>query len=929
MYFTRMQKTVFFGIALLIVALFESCSDDSPTRSEVDSSLVCISQENCSDVSLQDDFALIRSSGKYAEMGTDSKSAKVNERPQMDVKFTYDFQIGRHEVTCNEFNSLMGGKNGVKLDCEKKSMPAVDVTYYDAVLFANAKSKKAGFDTAYTYSSAEFDKNGHCILMEGFAYHPEVNAFHLPTEAEWVLAASLDWNPQNAWTAENSDYKLHEVCSKADSSSKICDMAGNAMEWVNDWLGNFRDTVLENFVGAPDGGALGQRIVKGGSYRNVLDAVNLYSRGDVYTVTSSTRADYVGFRLALGSIPNAVWMGSNGRANSSRVIPLANSSTMRSLTGTYKVKLAFRNDISGNLAYIDYSSGILSVTEIADTIDVYHPEISPDGKWVAFCTGLEGVQGESALYVRNLDADGSNLVKLDVKSAAIPRWRIFDNGDTVIVYVTSAGDNTNEADFKNMSTWWVKFSNGKFGSPKKLFDGAYHGGVSDDRRFAVTGARRLRVYRDKKNEVWYANEQACNASLAKDGSKRTLFLDFGGKTGQKFVGKNYRTHERLLVVDSTGNLVQSVAAPSGYAFDHSEWGSGVENKVVATLTNANGGHPKIVLINLSDSVVTELVEGDEIWHPNLWVDGSVLASGDVSLNLDSAGVYMNLDDEWGSILMRYNMELLWHYRDSVNVAIIGSSRPMYSLSPKAFSSEFFAVNFSHTPNSIYASRDYLEKYLIPHLKKLKYVVVSLDIDFWHKVDGPESDNFFAVTYKKYPGYVYDKNHGYWSDGYPTGLYECSKNSISVTEDYLYLDDRGRFTGTVCMSWGNPPAIDFDSTYYDGKMYPIENSLEALKKIIEICLNRNIYVVGMIFPQNPMYKETGTFGRYGMRRSLATSLIKQFQEYEMIYPNFKLFDENKMGDHDYTDDEAVDSDHLCYNAAPKITGRLDSLLKTLK
>ena len=98
-------------------------------------------------------------------------------------------------------------------------------------------------------------------------------------------------------------------------------------------------------------------------------------------------------------------------------------------------------------------------------------------------------------------------------------------------------------------------------------------------------------------------------------------------------------------------------------------------------------------------------------------------------------------------------------------------------------------------------------------------------------------------------------------------------------------------------------MEHDSTYFDGRMYLIENSLEALKSIIEMSLNRNIYVVGMIFPQNPRFKETGAFGRYGMRRSLAESLIKQFQEYEKVYSNFVLLDENKMGNHDYSDDES--------------------------
>lgn len=229
--------------------------------------------------------------------------------------------------------------------------------------------------------------------------------------------------------------------------------------------------------------------------------------------------------------------------------------------------------------------------EIVDTIPAYHPDISPDGKKVAFCTGIEGIDQTSRLYVRNLDPKGSGLVKLDVKSAAIPRWSVLANGDTVITYVTKAGDNSNESTFKSASTWQVPFMNGKFGTPVKLFDGSFHGGISEDESLAVTGSKILRARVHKKEKIWYNKEQACNVSLAKDYSKRTAFLDFGGSTGKTFVGEKYRVHEYLFIADSSGNLVQSVRSPSGFVFDHSEWATGrVNQNLVATLTNADGAH---------------------------------------------------------------------------------------------------------------------------------------------------------------------------------------------------------------------------------------------------------------------------------------------------------------------------------------------------
>lgn len=861
-------------------------------------------------------------------LGTLDSKAKVNERPEMRARFDYDFSIGRHEVTCGEFNSVMENVSGLVLDCDNDSFPATSLTFYDAVLFANERSKSEGFDTAYTYASAVFDSEKHCTALDGFAYRPEVNAYRLPTEAEWILVASSEWNAEHSWTAENSDYKLHRVCGKMDSTVQFCDMMGNAMEWVNDWLGIFRDTTVTNFVGAPDGGALGQRVVKGGSYRNPVTSINLYSRGDVYMVTSSTRADYVGFRLAFGAIPAAVWMGNNGKAASSRIVPIASSATLRSVVGANQVRLAFRNDLTENLAYVDYSSGILSVVEIADTLDVYHPEISPDGKRVAFCTGLEGVSGKSSLYVRDLSAEGLNLVKLEVESAAIPRWRVLDSGDTVIVYVNDAGNNKEESAFKMSSTWQVSFANGKFGKPQKLFDGAYHGGLSGDNSLAVTGTRLLRARISGRDTVWYNGEQACNVSLAKDGSKRTLFLDFGSKTGREYAGENYGTHERLLVVDSIGDLILTLAAPVGYSFDHSEWASN-GNFVVATLTNVNGAHTKMVLIDLTEGNVVDLAEGDELWHPNLWIRQEKNNEVNISLDSDSAGIYMNDGDDWGVALMRYNMELLWQYRDSVNVAVVGSSRPLYSLWPSLMSNRFFMVNFAQTPNSIHMSRDFLELYLFPHLKKLKYVVLSLDIDFWNKPDGDKSDNLFKNAYKKYPGYVYDKNHNYWQDGYPEGLLEYTKNYLEVKPYLLHEVDRGAIMNPFCGGWANPPLVEGDSSAYDSEKNLYEKSFESLVDIIQSAQNKDVVVIGILFPQNPDYQNTGAYGRYGLRRSVAEQFVSRFQELEKSYSNFKFIDRNRMGNHGYPSEWFVDDDHLCIEGAKSFTATVDLILNGLE
>ena len=866
----------------------------------------------------------IKAVGETVLLGTNEVTAKVNERPSMKARFDYDFSMGRTEVTCAEFNDLMTAK-GLSLSCEA-SVPATNITYYDAVLFANERSKSEGFDTAYTYSRAVFDSEGRCTNLEGFAYRPEEDAYRLPTEAEWILVAKANWNVSGAWTSENSDYKLHPVCEKADSSSQVCDIAGNAMEWVNDWLGKFRDTTVTNFVGAPDGGALGQRIVKGGSYRNSAESITLYSRGDVYTVTSSTRADYVGFRLAFGAIPGAIWMRNDGKVASNRVVPLASSATMRSLFQTYKAKLAFRDENSGNLAYIDYSSGNLSVHEIEDSLDVHHPEISPDGKYVAFCTGLEGVSEMSELYVRDLNATGSNLVKLEVESAAIPRWRVLESGDTVIVYVTDAGSNKEESAFKSASTWQVPFANGKFGKPQKLFDGAYHGGISADNALAVTGAKLLRARVSGRDTVWYGGEQACNVSLAKDRSKRTLFLDFGGKTGREYAGVNYGTHERLLVVDSVGNLVQTLAAPAGYSFDHSEWVSN-GNFAVMTLTNANGAHTKIVLVNLTDGSLVELVEGDELWHPTLWIS-EIQSSADTSVGEhlfepDSAGVYFVEGQDWPHEALGYKMNLMWKYANQVEILCVGSSRTEDGIVANKIQSGF-ALNMGHSGNDMNASLFVAENYGVNHLKKLKTIVVSLDFDLWQN-ETAFSDYLFLNT----PGYIYDKNHSFWKNEDMADFSQIVEavSPFSMEAINAYGKSRG-WLENESVEWGTP-LVESDSNWSLTNTNSLDWNLKRLESFVKEMDRLQINVVGVIFPQNPRYRETGSWGRYGPQRSAAEKYIESVQALAGRISRFEVLDENRNGNHDYTDQMALNTDHLSVSGAEYLTARLDSLLNTLE
>lgn len=925
------MKNLFRTLPFLLMVAFSACSDGSSGSAEA-----TVDEPS---IAVPEGMVFVAANKKNVVLGTDDGLAKSNERPGMRVEFSYDFCMDRHEVTCGEFAKLTDGQWGGFADCGVAAdinLPMVNVTYYDAVLYANAKSKARDMDSCYQYSAVDLDSAGHCVGLENLTLLTDVDGFRLPTEAEWMLVAANHWKPEESWDSKNSDYELHPVCSRQTEATSFCDIAGNVKEWVNDWLGYFKDSTVVNYAGAPDGGRLGERVVKGGSFRNDFENIDAYNRGDVYSVTSLTKGDYLGFRLAYGKIPDALWMDNNGLASTSVIQVTTSIKKMYGAVGSYQSKLVFRNDESGNLAFVDFASGSTSVVEIADTVDSYHPDVSPDGSKVAFCTGLEGVAQKSKLYVRNLDSAGTGLVQLDVESAAIPRWRV-SAGDTSIIYVSDAGENNEDGDFLKKSTWQVPFSNGKFGTPQKLFDGAYHGGVSEDGRLAVSGARLLRARvvekgHEKKSQdtVWYGSEQACNASLSNDGSKRTLFLDFSGKTGRDFVKKKYGVHEQLLIVDESGKLIQNVAAPTGYSFDHSEWvlnakeNSVAANLAVVSLTGANGSHSKIALVNLADSSVVALVSGNELWHPCLWVKPSASVKIESALNLDSAGVYLSEKHDEMASIYRYKMELYWTNLPKTDVLIIGSSRAELGVAPDELSS-WNALNISGV--GIDPDRDIylIRSYAMNHEEKLKAIVVSLDLDNWR-----DHDKALASLLNSAPGYIYDMNHNYWAGGVPKDFAKIVKNSYppekAISE--MYSDAGGRYSRS--RSW-DADGIEKqgDSVFTEYETVFLEDRMQAMVDISDSLAKKGIYLIGVIFPQAPQYKDLGRLGRYGLQRSVAEKEIAWLDSMANARKYFILMDENKMGRHDYKDSHAYNMDHLSYEGAKKLTARIDSVLKTLK
>lgn len=209
-----------------------------------------------------------------------------------------DFQIDRSEVTRGLYAFCLG--MSAPADSEAQ-LPVTDVSWFDAVLFANARSKKEGLDTAYSYSSRT---EGRAAPQLGnLLWNRASRGYRLPTEAEWEVAtragSSDPWNwgtsmieaVSHAWFADNSDSRVHPVAQLAPNAWGIHDMAGNAWEWTWDWYGGY-DTTSQ----ATSERSTGQyRSFRGGS---IDDSLLLLRSAFRSGAAPDYRATDLGFRCA-------------------------------------------------------------------------------------------------------------------------------------------------------------------------------------------------------------------------------------------------------------------------------------------------------------------------------------------------------------------------------------------------------------------------------------------------------------------------------------------------------------------------------------------------------------------------------------------------------------------------------------------------------
>jgi formylglycine-generating enzyme required for sulfatase activity len=265
------------------------------------------------------------------------------------VKFTYSFYMDTTMVTQTDFQTLMGFNPSQHTG--NGQYPVENLSWYDAALYCNARSKRDKLDTVYQFTS--ISKNGNDAVGLGNLVWTDLtkNGYRIPTNAEYEYATrahtSGDWffTPPTilGWTSAlnntiiadaqpycwSSQSTTHAVATLKPNPFGLYDMRGNCFEWENDFEAPYPLTTQIDPVGAAsgdpneascgNGGAdAGSKMCCGGSYSDDVcnhERTQYHYHWDATTTTGG--GGQISFRCAATVTATAI----EGRANPASAFP--------------------------------------------------------------------------------------------------------------------------------------------------------------------------------------------------------------------------------------------------------------------------------------------------------------------------------------------------------------------------------------------------------------------------------------------------------------------------------------------------------------------------------------------------------------------------------------------------------------------------------
>jgi hypothetical protein len=103
------------------------------------------------------------------------------------------------------------------------------------------------------------------------------------------------------------------------------------------------------------------------------------------------------------------------------------------------------------------------------------------------------------------------------------------------------------------------------------------------------------------------------------------------------------------------------------------------------------------------------------------------------------------------------------------------------------------------------------------------------------------------------------------------------------------------------------------------------NLADITMIADTLRSRGIQWLVINFPVSPNYRTTAACSPFGPSWQTEHDVFEQLRFVESNNRYFHFYDANIDGNHDYSDTDAIDNNHLSASGAEKLTKRVDSII----
>ncbi len=891
---------------------------------------------------------------KTFTMGSSSKQTQEFETPQHRVTFTYDFFMDRCEITQKLYKTLMHGNPSTPSTETEAALatPISRVSWYDAVLFCNARSKSQGYDTVYTYTSI-CDKTIACpFFLENLSIHYTRFGYRLPTEAEWEFACrggttgDAYWSDASslpddyAWYFENSSSIANAGGQKKSNAYGLFDMCGNVAEWVADTLDNYTSSPRINPVSRiSEGYSSPHRMpIKGGSFKQGTSYLRSAVRKGSYDTPAYSTMDDIGFRTVLGSFtPDTSHTPTKPPADTLGIKMVADNNSIAAFIGTSTIKIALikKTSTTQTLHYIDFGSTGKTIQTLPDSCLVSHPAISPDGNTIAYSSQNRGNFRASTITIRPITQPSTaTFITAPGENAQMPHFWVSPlSQDTSIIYTDGISSN-NQGTWANEKTYKRAFSGGILTNALEILytKGSYYAGLSKDGRFLGTSgpiAKLIDRQIGDTNIFYFLNPQngqdtstfEFEASITPSSTitDELMFLDTGYSKTSRLVGRPYKAGEIIFICNSkfwtTEHVSHFFVVPSGYcAWINPQWSNHPDFAIACSKSTRNDTH-SLFIINLKDSTYLEIARGVGIQEPTLWIDPQKLPE---FIDPYAQFAEYNIPVQTPSqVTYDQKLHLLWSRRTHITGAIFGSSPTWYGVNPQHIKN-LNAINMSAFGSAPGNSVKLAQNYAFTQMPNLKTIIMQLDPG-WMSFGFSGKPQINGIEDSK--GYEFDKSNNFYKTGIPNAI-QTKINSFEPSSWKEY-DSSGFTINTIpSYGWGEAVVDKGDFSLSDTTVSTILRAIEALADTARM---HSVHLLLIHFPENPRYAETHSIGRYGPSRSTYSQIVSWVHSIELSNPFVHFYDANNYGNHDFTDADALDANHLGSVGAVKISMRIDSIV----